>query len=242
MNSQEHYDPSDLPEPGSPDDINEFIDELDIIAAHSDHAHPASPEQIHASEAVEGRSIRADDLIAGYLPGVNILNGVRPLRQGGRAGRHHRPQRRRQVDPAQGAVRPGEDQLRHGHCSVTRTSPTSGPTSWSTRASASSRRPTTCSRRSPSRRTCRWAPTRRRKRFRERFEFVVELFPTLGDRRKQRAGSLSGRRAADGGDGPGADDGAVSVLLLDEPSAGLCPALQDEVFVRRAGSTGPASP
>ena len=33
-----------------------------------------------------------------------------------------------------------------------------------------------------------------------------------------------------------------SVLLLDEPSAGLSPVLQDEVFIRRPGrSTAPAS-
>ena len=59
MNSQEHYDPSDLPEPGSPDDINEFIDELDIIAAHSSHSHHATPDQIHAAEAGAGHQPRA---------------------------------------------------------------------------------------------------------------------------------------------------------------------------------------
>ena len=36
--------------------------------------------------------------------------------------------------------------------------------------------------------------------FNERFDFVTSLFPTLGDRRKQRAGSLSGgERGAGGG-------------------------------------------
>ena len=67
--------------------------------------------------------------------------------------------------------------------------------------------------------------------FTERFEFVTELFPTLGTRRKQRAGSLSG------GERQMVAMGRAlmmnpSVLLLDEPSAGLSPALQDEVFVR----------
>ena len=67
--------------------------------------------------------------------------------------------------------------------------------------------------------------------FNERFDFVTTLFPTLGDRRKQRAGSLSG------GERQMVAMGRAlmmnpSVLLLDEPSAGLSPALTDEVFVR----------
>lgn len=69
------------------------------------------------------------------------------------------------------------------------------------------------------------------KMFAERFEFVASLFPTLADRRKQRAGSLSGgeRQMVAMGRALMPDP---SVLLLDEPSAGLSPVLQDEVFVR----------
>jgi ABC-type branched-subunit amino acid transport system ATPase component len=68
-------------------------------------------------------------------------------------------------------------------------------------------------------------------RFAERFDFVTSLFPALGDRRKQRAGSLSGgeRQMVAMGRALMADP---SVILLDEPSAGLSPVLQDEVFVR----------
>lgn len=67
--------------------------------------------------------------------------------------------------------------------------------------------------------------------FDERFDFVTTLFPTLGSRRKQRAGSLSGGERQMVAMGR-ALMMAPSVLLLDEPSAGLSPALQDEVFVR----------
>jgi branched-chain amino acid transport system ATP-binding protein len=69
------------------------------------------------------------------------------------------------------------------------------------------------------------------KNFTERFENVAGLFPLLADRRKQRAGSLSG------GERQMLAMGRAlmmnpDVLFLDEPSAGLSPAAQDEVFAR----------
>ncbi|BDZ63831.1 ABC transporter ATP-binding protein [Agromyces mangrovi Wang et al. 2018] len=81
----------------------------------------------------------------------------------------------------------------------------------------------------------------RPKDLKHRLEFVVDIFPELGKRLSQRAGSLSGgerqmvamSRALMMG---------PHVLLLDEPSAGLSPVRQDEAFLRvkeinRAGVT-----
>ena len=73
----------------------------------------------------------------------------------------------------------------------------------------------------------------------ERWEFVTEMFPRLGERATQRAGLLSGgeRQMLAMGRALMMDP---SVLLLDEPSAGLSPANQDLIFeqVRAICDTG----
>ena len=73
----------------------------------------------------------------------------------------------------------------------------------------------------------------------QRLNEIYELFPILGDRRKQKAGQLSGgqRQMVAMGRALMLDP---QVLLLDEPSAGLSPKLVDMIFekIRDINKTG----
>ncbi|GAA1482996.1 ABC transporter ATP-binding protein [Gordonia sinesedis] len=77
------------------------------------------------------------------------------------------------------------------------------------------------------------------RKFQERFDIVAELFPLLAERRSVRAGALSGgeRQMVAMGRALMMEP---SVLLLDEPSAGLSPMFQDQVFIqiKKINATG----
>jgi branched-chain amino acid transport system ATP-binding protein len=78
-------------------------------------------------------------------------------------------------------------------------------------------------------------------RFAERLDYVCELFPQLTERRKQVAGALSGGQRQMVAMGR-ALMMAPTVMLLDEPSAGLSPMMQAAVFeqVERINASGVA--
>jgi len=181
-------------------------------------------------QAADDALLRADDLVAGYLPGVNILNGCDLyVRDGELVG----------IIGPNGAGKStllkalfGLVKVRSGSVTL-RGEPITGmkanrlvskgvgfvPQSNNVFPSLTVEENLQMG--------LYQAPTR----FAERFEFVTSLFPALGDRRRQRAGSLSGgeRQMVAMGRALMMEP---SVLLLDEPSAGLSPALQDEVFIR----------
>jgi len=70
-----------------------------------------------------------------------------------------------------------------------------------------------------------------RAKYAERLQFVFDLFPRMKERRSQMAGTMSGGEQQMCAIGR-ALMSDPKLLLLDEPSAGLAPALQRLVFDR----------
>jgi ABC-type branched-subunit amino acid transport system ATPase component len=178
----------------------------------------------------EGAVLRADDLIAGYVPGVNILNRADLYCQDGELVGIIGPNGAGKstllkalfglVKVHTGSVKLRGDDVTNERADVL-VSKGIGfvPQSENVFPSLTIAENLQMG--------CYQAP----KKFEERFSFVADLFPALHDRRNQRAGSLSGgeRQMVAMGRALMMEP---SVLLLDEPSAGLSPALQDEVFVQ----------
>jgi ABC-type branched-subunit amino acid transport system ATPase component len=196
------------------------------------HGHGATEpvdRTAHLAEA-EGALVRVDDAIAGYLPGVNILNGADLYAQEG------------ELVGIIGPNGAGKSTLLKALFGLVRISTGTvtlrGEEITNMRADQLVKRgigfvPQT-NNVFPSltiEENLQMGAYQAPSTFAERFEFITSLFPTLGDRRKQRAGSLSGGERQMVAMGR-ALMMSPSVLLLDEPSAGLSPALTDEVFVR----------
>ncbi len=190
---------------------------------------PEIDRSAHLAEA-EGALLRADDLVAGYLPGVNILsNADLYCKEGELVG----------IIGPNGAgkstllkalfglvnIRSGTVTLRNQNITNKRADVlvTEGI---SFVPQTNNVFPTLTIQEN-----LEMGCYQRPEKFKDRFEFVAGIFPSLADRRKQRAGSLSGgeRQMVAMGRALMMDP---SVLLLDEPSAGLSPVLQDEVFVQ----------
>jgi branched-chain amino acid transport system ATP-binding protein len=178
----------------------------------------------------EGAILRADDLVAGYIPGVNILNNTDLYCQPGELVGIIGPN---------GAGKSTLLKALFGLVKISKGTVTlRGETITNLKAHTLVRKgvgfvPQT-NNVFPSltiEENLQMGVFQTPKKFAERFAHVAELFPALGERRKQRAGSLSGgeRQMVAMGRALMMEP---SVLLLDEPSAGLSPALQDEVFIR----------
>ncbi len=178
----------------------------------------------------EGAVLRADDLIAGYLPGVNILNGADLYCQPGELVGIIGPNgagKSTLLKSLFGLVKVhsgtvllnGEDITNQRADQLVSQGIGFVPQNNNVFPSLTIEENLEMG--------CYQQP----KKFNERFGFVTDLFPRLGERRKQRAGQLSGgeRQMVAMGRALMMDP---AVLLLDEPSAGLSPVLQDEVFVQ----------
>lgn len=197
------------------------------------------PESTTAeSDPAAGALLRADELVAGYLPGVHILNGANLYcREGELVGviGPNGAGKSTLLKAIFGLVKISEGRVRLKDRDVT---------NWradSLVAHGIGYVPQT-NNVFPSltiAENLEMGTYQKPKQFKQQFEVVAELFPTLAARRSQRTGSLSGgeRQMVAMGRALMMEP---SVLLLDEPSAGLSPALQDEVFVqtKRINSTG----
>ncbi|WP_051122114.1 ABC transporter ATP-binding protein [Nocardia sp. 348MFTsu5.1] len=193
------------------------------------HAELAATPEVHQKQAVNAL-LRADDITAGYLPGINILEGCNFYLDDGEivgiigpngAGKSTLLKSLFGLIPVRvGAVTLRGDDITSAKAHVLVTKGVGYvPQTLNVFAALTIEE------------NLEMGIYLRPKKFNERFEFVSELFPLLSERRKVKAGALSGgeRQMVAMGRALMMEP---SVLLLDEPSAGLSPMFQDEVFIR----------
>lgn len=221
------HGPQDV-EPGSP----EFMRELQVDASMDVEAHGAT-ELIDRSEheaASVGALVVADDLVAGYLPGVSILTGCDFYAHEGEMVGIIGPNGAGKstllkalfglvkISSGQVTLR-GEEVTNLRADKLVKLGVGFVPQTNNVFPSLTIEE------------NMQMGGYQEPDKVPERFAKVADIFPALGDRRRQRAGTLSGgeRQMVAMGRALMMEP---SVLLLDEPSAGLSPQLQDEVFVR----------
>jgi len=211
------------------EDAPDFDVDEDALSADAEPRTEQVDRTAHVA-AAKGALVRCDEIVAGYVPGVNILNGCDLYVQEGELVGIIGPNGAGKSTLLKAmfglvAVRSGTVVLRGDDITGQRahTLVRQGvgfvPQTENVFPSLTIEE------------NLQMGAYQRPKNFDERFDFVSSLFPALAKRRKQRAGSLSG------GERQMVAIGRAlmmepSVLLLDEPSAGLSPALQDEVFIR----------
>ncbi len=228
MTTNDPFDPIDPVNPLEPGS-HEFMGELHVDAEQSSRSRSLDTRDHHLATS-SNALLRADELVAGYIPGVNILNSCDfYVDEGEMVG----------IIGPNGAGKSTLLKALFGLVRIrTGTVTLKGEDITNLRADRLVRQglgfvPQT-NNVFPSltiEENLQMGAYLAPKQFKERFDYVAGIFPRLAERRKQRSSALSGgeRQMLAMGRALMMDP---SVLLLDEPSAGLSPALQDEVFVR----------